>query len=319
MAGKLVDEAMSKKRAEGGKVGGRMKVGRDKDGYACVTIEGTKFCLAPPTNPAPQPPPTAQFTHVNEYTALHTDNVADAAYDFETFHVEDDLHVSLDWGVFTANSASSGEYELYADTGANIDISPCREDFFTFTPILPRAIKGFQGSSINAVGTGTIITDKFVMRCALFVPNASIRLMSISRLCQDNLYACHFDATTAWFTDIPGNVVCTGSLQPTRGLYQLQCSPSPNPIFSPPIAASAVSIDRLHRCLGHAHHQAVADLFQHQLVDGMELDPSSKATPCDTCFRGKQVAAVIPKLREGEKSKEALELVFVDLCGAFDT
>jgi hypothetical protein len=51
----------------------------------------------------------------------------------------------------------------------------------------------------------------------------------------------------------------------------------------------------------------------------MELDPSSKATPCDTCFRGKQVAAAIPKLREGEKPTEALELVFVDLCGAFDT
>jgi hypothetical protein len=51
----------------------------------------------------------------------------------------------------------------------------------------------------------------------------------------------------------------------------------------------------------------------------MDLDPSSKATPCDTCFRGKQVAAAIPKLREGDKSKEALELVFVDLCGVFDT
>jgi hypothetical protein len=51
----------------------------------------------------------------------------------------------------------------------------------------------------------------------------------------------------------------------------------------------------------------------------MNLDPSSKATPCDACIRGKQVAATIPKLREGEKSKEVLELVFVDLCGAFNT
>jgi hypothetical protein len=240
-------------------------------------------------------------------------------YNLETFHVEDDLHVSLDWSDFTANATSSGEYELYADTGANIDISPCREDFVTFTPISPRAVKGFQGSSINAVGTGTIITDKFVMRHALFIPNTSICLMSVSRLCRDNSYACHFDATTAWITDAPSNVVCTGSLQPTRGLYKLHCSPSSNPVFSPPTVASAVSIDRLHRRLGHAHHQAVADLFQHQLVDGMELDPSSKATPCDACFRGKQVATVIPKLREGDKSKEALELVFVDLCGVFDT
>jgi hypothetical protein len=319
MAGKSVDEAMSKKRADSGKAGGRMKVGQDKDGCTCVTIEGTDFCLVPPATAAPMPPPTAQFAHVNEYTALHTDDVTDATHNFETFHVEDDLHVSLDWGAFTANDASSGDYELYADMGANIDISPCREDFATFTPIPPRAVGGFQGSSINTVGTGTIITDKFVMCHALYIPNASIRLMSVSRLCRNNSYACRFDATTAWITDVPGNIVCTGSLQPTRGLYELHCSPSTNLVFCPPVAASGVSIDRLHRRLGHAHHQAVADLFQHQLVDGMDLDPSSKATPCDTCFRGKQVAAAIPKLREGDKSKEALELVFVDLCGVFDT
>jgi hypothetical protein len=69
----------------------------------------------------------------------------DAAYEFETFHVEEDLHVSLDWGDFTANAASSSDYKLYRDTGANIDISPCREDFVTFTPISPPAVKGFQG------------------------------------------------------------------------------------------------------------------------------------------------------------------------------
>jgi hypothetical protein len=320
MAGKSVDEAMSKKRADGGRAsGGRMKVGRDKDGYACVTIEGTNYRLVPPAPDSAQAPPTAQFAHINEYTALCTDDVADTTYDLETFHVEDDLQVSLNWGAFTANETSSGDYELYVDMGANMDISLCREDFATFTPIAPCAVKGFQESSINAVGTGTIITDKFVMRHALFVLNASIHLMSVSSLCRNNSYTCHFDATTAWITDTPGNVVCTGSLQPTRGLYKLHCSPSPNPFFSPPVTASAVSIDRLHRRLSHAHHQAVADLFQHQLVDGMDLDPSSKATPCDACFRGKQVAAAIPKLREGDKSKEALDLVFVDLCGAFNT
>ncbi|KAJ7854402.1 WD40-repeat-containing domain protein [Mycena olivaceomarginata] len=47
-------------------------------------------------------------------------------------------------------------------------------------------------------------------------------------------------------------------------------------------------------------------------IEGSFLTNDAKATPCDACFRGKQVAAVIPKLREGSKSKEALELVFVD-------
>jgi transposase InsO family protein len=51
----------------------------------------------------------------------------------------------------------------------------------------------------------------------------------------------------------------------------------------------------------------------------MDLDVSSEATPCDACLRGKQVKAAIPKIREGEKSNGRLDLVFVDLCGAFDT
>jgi hypothetical protein len=66
-----------------------------------------------------------------------------------------------------AMNAETGTYELFADTGANVHISPCRDDFTTFTPIPPRAIKGFQGSSINALGIGTIITDKLTQELAL--------------------------------------------------------------------------------------------------------------------------------------------------------
>jgi hypothetical protein len=90
MAGKTVEEAVSKKHADGGRAGRCMKVGRDKEGYACITIEGTKFRLAPSLS-APSSAPTAQFAHVHEYTSLHTDDAADTAYNFETFHAEDDL------------------------------------------------------------------------------------------------------------------------------------------------------------------------------------------------------------------------------------
>ncbi|KAF7371902.1 Integrase catalytic domain-containing protein [Mycena venus] len=297
--------------------GGNMKVNRDKEGYACVMINGESFRLAPtPPNPAPAPP-------VANFINLRTDDLPafDPIYDFEAFLAEEEPQVSLDWGEFTVNMTATtppAEYVLFSDTGANVHVSPYREDFATFNPIAPRAVKGFQGSSINATGIGTVINNKFTLDNVLYVPNASIRLMSVSRLCQANSYTCHFDSTTTWITDVDGNIVCTGSIHEKRELYRLHCvlltlpRPSTNPI------AAAASIDLYHRRLGHAHHQAVADLYQHQLVDGMDLDPSSSATPCDACIRGKQVKAAIPKLREGPKSKRRLAVVYVDLCGAFD-
>jgi hypothetical protein len=108
--------------------------------------------------------------------------------------------------------------------------------------------------------------------------------------------------------------VCTGSLHHSRGLYKLDCS-----LIDPSPTIASASLDLYHRRLGHAHPQAVADLYQHQLVDGMDLDPSSEATPCDACLRSKQVKAAVPKMREGEKSSGRLDLVFIDLCRAFDT
>jgi hypothetical protein len=204
-------------------------------------IDGTDFRLAPALAAAPAPP-TAQMAFDSGVGNLRTDDIGDLAYDLEVFHVKDAPQVSLDWGEFTANAAFAGSYDLYSDTGANIHISPFHEDFQSFTPIPPRAIKGFQGSSIDASGVGTIVNNKFILHNAYYVPQTSICLMSVSHLCQDNNYTCHFDTSTTWITDASGHVICTGSIQRMRDLYKLHCSPSTPPIV-PPITATACSID----------------------------------------------------------------------------
>jgi hypothetical protein len=222
-------------------------------------------------------------------------------YDFEAYFADDKRNVSFDWTDYTANMVHGSPsppstFILYSDTGANVHISPFCEDFATFMPIAPHPIKGFQGSSINALGVGTIITDKLVLYNALYVLDAAIRLMSFSRLCKSNTYTCHFDGSTTWITNPNGTTICTGSLQPSRDLYRLDCTST---TMHPSPTVAAASLNHYHRCLGHAHPQAMADLYQNDLVNGMDLDTSTKATPCDTCFRGKQVKATIPKLREG--------------------
>jgi hypothetical protein len=112
-------------------------------------------------------------------------------------------------------AAGENDFTIFADTGANVHISPCRGDFLTFTEIAPHLIRGFQGSAVNAIGVGTIVTDKFTLHNVLYVPNALIRLLSVARLCQSQQYTFHFDSTRAWITSPMKEVICTGSIHPS--------------------------------------------------------------------------------------------------------
>ncbi|KAJ6455623.1 hypothetical protein C8R47DRAFT_927681, partial [Mycena vitilis] len=71
--------------------------------------------------------------------------------------------------------------------------------------------------------------------------------------------------------------------------------------------------------LGHANHQAVADLFTYNRVDGMDLDPSIDAPVCDACILGKQARTDVPKVREGRPTTRRLERVHIDLSGRIAT
>jgi hypothetical protein len=241
-------------------------------------------------------------------------------YNFEVYFADNEPNVSFNWTDYTMNMAhgspsSPSAFVLYLDTEANVQISPFHEDFTIFMPITTCPIKGFQGSSINALGIGTIITDKFVLYNALYIMDAAICLMSVSHLCKLNAYTCHFDGSTTWITNPNGTTICTGLLQPSRNLYHLDCTST---TMHPVPTVTAASLDHYHCCPGHTHPQAVADLYQNNLINGMDLDISTKVTPCGTCFRGKQVKAMIRKLHEGEKSKGRLALVYVDMWGAFN-
>jgi hypothetical protein len=248
MTRQTVEDARTKKHADDGRAGGgdkkkveNIKVGCDKEGFTCITIVGESFRIAPMNPPAP-PVANTIFTATSTLLTDELPTFADPSYQLEAFlATEDGPHVSPDWNDYTANAATPSNYNLYSDTGASVHISPVHEDFISFASISPHAIHGFQGSSIDAMGVGTIINDKFALQMALFVPNTAICLMSVSRLCHDNSFTCHFDATSTWIADSNGKIVCTGSLHQARGLYNLDCFliyPSPSPLSPLPVSTS---------------------------------------------------------------------------------
>lgn len=125
---------------------------------AYITLEGVDYrrsphdaTPAPSSLPSTSTGPSANFAHIRNDAVptanLHTDEIP-AGEAYESWAVIEDPHVSIDWNVLVnlalTVASAENDFTIFADTGANVHISPCREDFLTFTEIAPQPIRGFQ-------------------------------------------------------------------------------------------------------------------------------------------------------------------------------
>jgi hypothetical protein len=80
-------------------------------------------------------------------------------------------------------------------------------------------------------------------------------------------------------------------------------------------ANEVLTIDELHRRMGHISHSAARVLMQKKLVSGIELDESSKPTVCESCEWAKGVWKEIQKTRNGDRAAAVGDEVHLDLWG----
>ncbi|KAJ7024193.1 hypothetical protein C8F04DRAFT_1270521 [Mycena alexandri] len=109
------------------------------DGRAYITIGEEDFLLSP----SEPPPDLSAATAFIDAANLTTDPLPTSAeiYNYESFLADNiDFQASLNWDEWTVASAdaSKSDFEIFADTGANISLSPCRDDFISFREIPPR-------------------------------------------------------------------------------------------------------------------------------------------------------------------------------------
>ena len=132
---------------------------------------------------------------------------------------EDEPKTSLDWNTHTklVNIAAISEVSplqqnkcipislkdlpFYINSGATVHISPEKLDFITLCPISACSVKGVGGSSITTIGLGDIKLRimrgaHIILQNVLFIPNATVRLISVSMLACDSLIIAHFDEAT---------------------------------------------------------------------------------------------------------------------------
>jgi transposase InsO family protein len=239
----------------------------------------------------------------------------------------DDAHIisttALNQGTRTPLSLTDHPY--YADTGTTCHLTPEREDFMTLRPITDRRIKGVNGSSINASGIGDVKLRVargayLVLKDVLFIPQATVRLISVGTLARDSNIVSHFGEDDCWFTNrSTGAVIARGTFLSSR-LYSLNLhSAQAEHALS---ITSSPGLETWHRRLGHPSYQILQEMARKGMVKGMSPSCSS-ATPskCESCIFGKQTRTSVPKKRaegQGHRATRRLGKVWVDLTGPSD-
>jgi hypothetical protein len=150
MAGHTVKEAIDKYREDKGRAGNGRTSGtagaaqRSKHikhntvGEAFIMLEGVEYRITPhiakPAPPTPTlPSPSANFAHIHNDALptanLYTDDLPSDDACEAWAAIDDDPHVSVDWNALVnlalTVASAENDFTIFADTGANVHISPC--------------------------------------------------------------------------------------------------------------------------------------------------------------------------------------------------
>ena len=116
---------------------------------------------------------------------------------------------------------------------------------------------------------------------------------------------CHiFDSSHGLLAEIPkGN-----------GLYRTYTPHSESAAYAAKVS-EVLTIDELHRRLGHVGHDAARLLVEEGLVKGVELDTESKPSFCHSCEWGKGHRKAVQRIREDERAAAVGEEIHSDVWG----
>ena len=346
MARKTITESIAaRKRDRENKKDG--SGGSHAPGKVSVTMRdsnGKAFIIQVDPGDILMPMPTAEFVGIASDSILENETLATSIeqVEYEGWLVfEEEPRATVNWNTHTKPSDVAAISEIspinqnnhtpisldhlpfYVDTGTTVHISPEKSDFMTLKPTTARSVKGVGGSSITAIGIGSIklcVTHGayILLQNALYIPNTTVCLISVSTLARDIQAVVHFDESSCWITNKSTNpIIARGTLLPNKNLYSLALQS----IYAEHVFAAqhVPDLETLHCCLGHVNYQKLKDMVSNGMIPGMPKYLLHKDPPkCEFCVLGKQTKTSVPKLHEegaGHRATRKLEKVWVDLSG----
>ena len=274
--------------------------------------EPEKVNVAKSSSPAGSDSPSSEAAHMLMEDIMHISDYSLVAQANSPVNTK-----AGDEYIASATLFRSHLYHL--DSATTSSCSPYREDFIELTSIKPRAIKGVNGSTIDAIGIGSIkIPVKkgqlLIHKNVLYVPQAALRLISVGRLADENM-SITFEKEKCSVRNTSGGTVIEATHK-DHGLYTIYGDHAH--MDSAFLARAVPTIATWHKRLGHIGYQAIVDMARLKMAEGMSIDISVSPPTCEHCILGKQSKTPIPRVREGERAKVPLGIVYSDLTGPQD-
>jgi hypothetical protein len=152
-------------------------------------------------------------------------------------------------------------------------------------------------------------TTRVLLKDVLHAPKMGITLLSISKIDVAGFASLFYKGFLKIFSFVDGKR-CLAEVAVQNGLYRVEHKAS-NVVAA--VDAEVVTIERLHRLMGHILPDAAKMSVKKGMVDGFTLDESSKIESCNSCEYGKAHRKAIGKERVAPQASNIGDEVHSDV------
>ena len=208
------------------------------------------------------------------------------------------------------------EIDIY-DSGASSHMSPDRHRFTNFREIPPHPIAAADKATFNATGVRNMqiaipndkTTSYVTIKNVLYCKDLAFTLILLPR-CDEAGFAVLLRDKYCTIRDPKGTTV--GKIPLIGGLYKVEHKSS---IDAANVGHKTLSIDEVHRRMGHISPLYIKELVINGTITSIELNRKSVPTFCTSCAKGKMTRKAIPKAHAGPRSTRFGEKTHTDVWG----